>query len=118
LKFRRRHADTTRKKRAEAAEAGETDCHANVSDRQIGENQQVLGFLDLCPRAILVRGLAKDGLDELRLELHCDRQGESCHSLQIRNVNLLADSRKQCPIKSWVDSRVVGVLALFEVSNL
>src|SRR5262249_10671543 len=64
LKLRRRHANTTRKKRAEAAEAGITDCHANVSDRQLGQNEQMLRFLDLSPRAILVRGFPKDGLEQ------------------------------------------------------
>ncbi len=56
--------NTTGKKSAEAAQAGETYCHANVCDRQVGQNQQMFGFLDLRPRAILVRGFAKDGFKQ------------------------------------------------------
>ena len=36
---------------------------ANIGDRQIGQNQQMLRFLDLRPRAILVRGFAEDSLN-------------------------------------------------------
>src|SRR5215510_10502135 len=64
LEFRGRHANPTRKESAEATEAGKTDCHANVGDGQIGQNQQMLDFLDLRSRAILMRGFAKDGLEQ------------------------------------------------------
>src|SRR5215472_1122153 len=67
-----------RKKSAEAAEARKTDCHANVGDRQIGQNQQMLGFLDLRPRAVLVRGFAKDGFEQPN-EMKTRETGGSSH---------------------------------------
>ena len=53
-----------RKKRAEAAQAGETDSHANFGDGQVAQNEQVFRFLHLSPRAILVRCFTKDRLKQ------------------------------------------------------
>jgi len=53
-----------RKKSTEATQAVETDSHANLGNRQVGENQQMLGFLNLRQQAILVRGFAKDGFEQ------------------------------------------------------
>lgn len=99
LKFRRRHADTARKEGAEASQTGETDCHTNVGDRQIGQNQQMLGFLDLRPRAILVRGFAKDSLKQPN-EMKTREPGNPSHSddgkrlvFQSRNKSRARQSR-------------------------
>ena len=53
-----------RKKRAEAAQAGETDSHANFGDGQFAQNEQMFRFLHLRPRAILVRCFTKDRLKQ------------------------------------------------------
>src|SRR5262245_45266208 len=87
LKFRRWHADTTRKERAEAAEAGKADCHANVSDRQLGQKQQMFCFLDLRSRAILVRGFAKHGLEQPN-EMKTGETGRPSHLADAKGLLL------------------------------
>jgi len=52
-----------RKKSTKATQAIETDSHTNLGNRQVRENQQMLGFLNLRSQAILVRSFAKDGLE-------------------------------------------------------
>jgi hypothetical protein len=59
-----RHAGTAAEERAEAAEAGETDRHADLLYGKIGQNEQVLGALDLSQRAELVGCFAEHGAKE------------------------------------------------------
>src|SRR5215472_4629962 len=126
LKFQRRHADTTRKKSAEAAEAGKTDCHANAGYRQIGQNQQMLGFLYLRPGAILVRGVAKDCLEQPN-EMKTRETGVSSHRadghrlvLQIpQYITSMAEPAQKVRANHLLDNRRVlpPVFAFFSVRS-
>src|SRR5207237_9559128 len=55
----RRDADASREERAEGAEAGEADVHADVGDRSGVRGEQLAGPLEADAHQVLVRGGAE-----------------------------------------------------------